>query len=114
MDDRLKLEYIGHGTAPRLFINGVWGGAGGTGHVVAHMLFKHMTPPESSEVDIKTGQTVQADGAIDVSEVMCTLIIPLDEAQAIGEWLVRHATKAKEVLKVMEAGGFIPPTDTLQ
>jgi hypothetical protein len=108
LQDQLKLQYIGYGSAPRFFINGVWGGAGGGGQIIAHMLFKHVTPPESSTVDVNTGVSIQTDGVLDVSEVMCTLIIPLEEADAIGQWMQRHVKAAKEMMEIINAGGYVP------
>lgn len=100
MDEgKLKLDWIGYGQAPRIFINGVWGGASGSGQIVAHMLFRHMSPPEQTTVDVHSGSTTDIDGAVDVSEIMCTMIIPFEEAKLIGEWLVRHADRAMEVAK---------------
>jgi hypothetical protein len=100
-----KMIYSGYQQAPRFFINGVWGGPLSQGHIVAHFLFKHVTPPESSEFD-NTGKTTNQEGVLDVNEVMVTLVIPPEEAKSIGEWMIRHAES------IIEGGA--PPNVPLQ
>jgi len=85
-----KMIYSGYQHAPRFFVNGVWGGPLSQGHIVAHFLFKHLTPPETSEVD-ESGQTTSQEGVLDVHEVMVSLVLPPEEAKSIGEWMIRHA-----------------------
>jgi len=98
------MTYSGYQHAPRFFINGVWGGPLAAGHIVAHFLFKHVTPPESIELDAK-GQTVAQEGVMDTNEVLVTLIIPPEEATSIGEWMIRHAETLLQ---------SVPPNTTVQ
>lgn len=100
-----QMIYSGYQHAPRFFVNGVWGGPLSQGHIVAHFMFKHVTPPETSEFDGE-GNTISQEGVMDVSEVLATLIIPPEEAKSIGEWMVRHA-------ETMIKGGA-PPNVPLQ
>jgi len=91
MKKEVEVVFSGYRSAPRFFVNGVWGGPLTENHLVAHFLFKHVTPPETMMVDVKTGEQISQDGVIDMNEVLCTLVIPPGEALSIGKWLIRHA-----------------------
>ena len=103
-----RLEFTGYSSAPRFFINSVWGGPDTSGHIIAHFLFKHTTPPEYTMMDSQTGRVLEQDGVIEVQEVQLTLIIPPHEAKSIGEWMIRHAKS------VLEAVSGLPNDATMQ
>lgn len=109
MADETRVEFGGYASAPRIFINGVWGGPLTPDHLIAHFLFKHVTPPENITIDAKTGQNTGQEGVIDINEVQCTFIIPAAEAISIGEWMIRHG---KDMQKKQEQS--VPEGMTVQ
>jgi hypothetical protein len=110
MADETRVEFSGYTGAPRIFMNGVWGGPLTPDLLIMHCLFKHVTPPENLTLDAKSGQQVGHEGVIDTNEVMATIIIQAEEAISIGKWMIRHG----EDMMKKNKGQSVPEGMTVQ
>ena len=84
---------------------GVWGGVNGQGKIVANFFVETQRYPSSISVAIENGKVVkktvvQADAGRErtyIREVLSTVHLDANVAEAIGKWLVKTAGECREV-----------------
>jgi hypothetical protein len=102
MPKTIKVKYTQDKDYRLIPTQGLWGGPGPTGDIIADIYVERALPPTevTLEIDPPNAREVSREGESQVRHILMGLVMRPEVAHAMGEWLIAKA----------RAAGFTPPT----